>query len=153
MIFFAVMEMDLHMVVNQHPRLSPSLYKQCCHITNFKMDFHRAYVKAMKDPTRTWHPFPYLVTEDDLFTVVQQWLEEWMNPPSGAVGTKKGTSQDAGTSGKDEEIETEEIDHENEEPLIDVELSEESPFIVRRRETKTTIGKRKKHKENKSKGA
>ena len=85
-IFLVVMVMDLHMVVNQYPRLSPSLYKQYCHIAEFKEDFHRAYVKARKDPMETWHPLPYLVTEDDLLAVVQDWPEEWMTPLGGAVG-------------------------------------------------------------------
>lgn len=39
-IFFIILLMDLHMVVNQHIRLSPSLYRQYCHITNFKVNFH-----------------------------------------------------------------------------------------------------------------
>jgi len=53
MIFFVVMAMDIHMVVSQRQRLSPSLYKQYCNIANFKVDFHKAYVKEMKDSTST----------------------------------------------------------------------------------------------------
>lgn len=78
------------MVVNQHPRLSPNLYKKYCHNADFKEDFHKAYVKATKGPTDTWNPFPYLVNEDNFLVVVQQWPEEWMTPLGGLVGTKKG---------------------------------------------------------------
>jgi len=70
-IFFVVMAMDLHMVVNQHPRPSPSLYKQYIHTAYFKEDFHKDYVKVMKDPTKTWKPLPYLVTKYDFITVLQ----------------------------------------------------------------------------------
>jgi len=61
-ILFLVMVMDLDMVVNQYPRLSSILYKQYCHIAEFKEEFHGAYVKVMKDPTKKWHPLSYLVT-------------------------------------------------------------------------------------------
>lgn len=84
--FFVVMAMDFHMVVNQYPRLSPSLQKQYNHITKFKVDFHRVYVKAMKNPIETWNPLPYLVTKYHLVAVVQDQPEEWMTPPDGAVG-------------------------------------------------------------------
>jgi len=40
----------------------------------------------MKDPTKTWHPFPYLVTEYYVLMIVQNWPKEWMTPPSGAIG-------------------------------------------------------------------
>lgn len=105
-ISIVLLSMDLHMVVNQHLRLSPSLYKQYCNIVDFKVDFHRIYVKERKDRTRTWHPFPYLVTEDDLLVVVQCWSEEWMTPPSEDIEIAKGTPQDAGPSGKDKDKET-----------------------------------------------
>ena len=69
-IFYLVMDMMLHMVVNQYPRISPRLYTQYCHIANFKVDLKRVYVKVMKDPSRTWNPFPYLVIDDDLLTIL-----------------------------------------------------------------------------------
>lgn len=72
-IFFVLMQIDLHTVVNQYLRLPSSLYKQCCHIVEFKADFHRPYVKVMKDPTKTCHPFPYLVTKDNLLMAVHNW--------------------------------------------------------------------------------
>lgn len=58
------------MVVNQYPRFSPSLYRKYCKIADFKADFHKIYVKAIKDLTRTWHLLPYLVTKDDFLIVV-----------------------------------------------------------------------------------
>lgn len=85
-ILFLVMVMDMHMVVNRYPRLSLSLYKIYHHIAEFKVEFHRVYVKVRKDPMETWHPLPYLVMEYDRLAVVQDWPEEWMTPPSGMVG-------------------------------------------------------------------
>jgi len=63
----------------------------------------------------------------------------------------KGTLQDAGTSGKDVEVETKEIEQDHEEPLSGSRVSEESPFIVIRRDT-TAVGKWKKQKAVKPKG-
>jgi len=116
-------------------------------------------VKARKDPTRTWHPFTYLATEDDSLTIAQHWLEEWMSPPSEDVGIEKGTPQDAGMSGKDTENEQgmEETEPEQEhgtyEPLNDERVSEESPFIIKKMVPTTTMScLRKKQKVDKSRG-
>lgn len=78
--FFVILSMDFHMVVNQYPRLSPILYEQYCNIATFKVDFHRVYIKARKDPMETQHPLPYSVTEYDLLAVIQQWSVKWMTP-------------------------------------------------------------------------
>jgi len=59
------------MVVNQHPRLSSSLYDQYRNITEFKVDFHRIYVKARKDLIETWNPIPYFFAEDELLGIIQ----------------------------------------------------------------------------------
>jgi len=58
-------------------------------------------MKATKDPTETWHPFLYLLTEDDFLFISQQWPKEWISPPSGVAGIEKGTR----TSGKDAKVE------------------------------------------------
>ena len=65
-IFFVLYHMYLHMLVNQHPHLSLSLYKQYMFVTNFKAEFHIIYIHARRDTKNTWNPLPYLVTENDL---------------------------------------------------------------------------------------
>lgn len=65
-----ILDMVLHMVVNQYPRLSPSLYEKYQNITTFKAYFQRVHIKAQKDPMETWHPPPYLVTEEDLLAII-----------------------------------------------------------------------------------
>jgi len=70
-ILFVFYHMDLHMLVNQCPILSPSLYQKYTFVAKFKVDFHRIYLQARKDTMKTWNPLPYLVTEDDIVTLIQ----------------------------------------------------------------------------------
>jgi len=118
------------MVVNQHPRLSPSLYDQYHNIAEFKAEFHRVYVKARKDLMETWNALPYLVTEDVLLETIQHWSVEWMTPTIEDIETKKDTAPDAGPSGKDKGKYAEETEPEQElgteDPLSDEEEEEES---------------------------
>lgn len=97
---FVLLSMDLHMVVNQYPKLSPRLYEQYDNITTFKVDFHRVFIKAWKDPIKIWHPLPYLVIEDDLITIIQHFSAEWMNPTIDDIEAARGTTQYAGPGGK-----------------------------------------------------
>lgn len=46
MIFFILYQMDLHMLANQHPRLSPSLHKQYNPMVRFNVDFHKLYTSV-----------------------------------------------------------------------------------------------------------
>lgn len=73
-VFFVLYHMDLHMVVKNHPRLSPSLYHQYNAVAKFKAEYHRIYVQAQMDTMKTWHPLPYLATKDDISTLIQKWL-------------------------------------------------------------------------------
>lgn len=65
-----------------------------------------------------------------------------MTPPNGEAGTKRGTSQGVGTSGKDVDIEIEETGHDKEhkEHLSNVGVSKYSPFVVKMRPRKKKKG-------------
>lgn len=54
------------MVINQKPRLSPSLFMEYRRIVDFKADFHHAYIRVRSDLTEKWTKFSFLVTEDDI---------------------------------------------------------------------------------------
>lgn len=79
--FWILMEMDLRMVVNFHARLSPTFFEDYHNIVELKANFHRAYIKAWKDLTGTWHPFPSLVIEIDIVEVIKQCSIDWLTPP------------------------------------------------------------------------
>lgn len=61
-----IMEMDMHTVVSQRPRLSPTLFENYRGVAGFKADFHRVYIKARKDLDEIWYPLTYLVTKLDI---------------------------------------------------------------------------------------
>jgi len=65
-IFFVLYYMDLHMLVNQHPRLSPSLYEKYSSVAKFKAYFHKVYIQVCRDTNKKWHALPYMVIEHDL---------------------------------------------------------------------------------------
>lgn len=54
-IFWVLMEMNLYMTINQHPRLSRTLFTQLPTYTAFKADIHNVYIQAWKDPEKKWH--------------------------------------------------------------------------------------------------
>jgi len=59
-IFFILYQMDLHMLINQHPHLSLRLHKQYSPVARFKVDFHRLYIHARREMKKEWHVFPYM---------------------------------------------------------------------------------------------
>lgn len=40
------------------------------------MDFHHVFIRAQKDPTKTWHSLPYLAAYDVIFVVLESWPSE-----------------------------------------------------------------------------
>lgn len=62
--FWVLMELRFLMVINQCPWLSLTMYEQLSKYVEFKVDFHRIYIRARKDPQQKWFDLPYLVTED-----------------------------------------------------------------------------------------
>lgn len=45
-IFWVLMEMNLYMAINQHPRLSPTLFMHLSAYVAFKADFHKVYIQV-----------------------------------------------------------------------------------------------------------
>lgn len=62
-ILWIMMEMDLHILIIQRPRLSPTLFSQFTTYAKFKADFHNVSIRARKEPKHTWHKFPYFLSE------------------------------------------------------------------------------------------
>lgn len=96
-ILFVLYHMDFHLVVNQHPHLSLSLYKQYSIVTKYKAYFYRVYIQAHKDTKKKWHALPYLVTEDDMLALVQKFPAKWMTT-LGAKAGDSATEQEEDTS-------------------------------------------------------
>jgi len=49
-ILWVLMESNIHMAINQWPRLSLTFYKQLLPRAAFKVDFHHVYIQSCKDP-------------------------------------------------------------------------------------------------------
>ena len=79
-IFWILLEMDLHMVINKRPRLSPILFMQLMAYAEFKVNFHSVSIRAWKDPKHTWHKLPYLVSMIDVQEIVGYWPTESHEP-------------------------------------------------------------------------
>jgi len=88
-IFWVSFESDLQMVINQRPRLSPSLHTQYTNIAHFKASFHNLSIHEKKDATGTWHKLPYLVAEDDIMWLIRKWSSKWITPLDAGTRTSK----------------------------------------------------------------
>ena len=81
--------MSARLGINCKPRLSPIGYASfLC-----KADFHHVFIRAWKDPTKTWHSVPYLATDDDIFEVLESWPLEWHTATGSVVEMDKFTAQ------------------------------------------------------------
>jgi len=58
----------------------------------FKADFHHVYIKAQKDPTKTWDELPYLVTDNVIFVVLELWPPKWNALASFTVEEEKSAT-------------------------------------------------------------
>lgn len=65
MMFWVLVEMDLYMVINERPRLPPTLFEQLEAYPKFKVAFQNMSICVRKDLKKTWYTFMYLVTEAD----------------------------------------------------------------------------------------
>ena len=72
--------MSLYMAINQRLRFSPTLFRQLSAYATFKVDFHKVYIQAQKDPKQKWHDLPYLVLEMDVKEAVSKWSAELCAP-------------------------------------------------------------------------
>jgi len=83
------MEMNIRMGINRKPRLSPIVYNSLQSFVEFKANFCHVFIRAWKDPTKTWHDLPYLATNDVIFAVLESWPLEWHALASFMVETEK----------------------------------------------------------------
>lgn len=159
MLFFYISYGLTHVGNKPDTRLSPILYKQYKSITNFKDDFHRIYTLAHNEKMKTWHPLPYLVTDDDLLAKIKQWPKEWINTLETETKdslAEKDTKQHGEASEKDkdeEEVEHEEQDEKgHKDPLGGNEHKKEpknietDPYVTEKRKVGTKASKRSKNK-------
>jgi len=79
------MEMNLRMGINYKPQLSPIVYNSLQSFTKFKEDFHSIYIKARKDPAKTWTKLPFVATDDVIFNVLETWPPKWLAPNIAAI--------------------------------------------------------------------
>lgn len=77
------------MVINQWPRLSPIFHAQYLNVAYFKGDFYNLHICVKKDALRTWHKFPYFVTEDDIMGVISKRPGDWLTPSDVETGASK----------------------------------------------------------------
>lgn len=71
--FWVLFELELRMVINQWPRLSPRLHVQYNDVAYFKAYFHNFHICVKKYDKGIWHKLSYLVTEDDILGVISKW--------------------------------------------------------------------------------
>lgn len=83
------MEMDIHMAVNNRPRLSPTLFQQLKAFAEFKANFQNVCVRIGKDSQEVWYKMPNLVDDIDVQEVVDVWLVYWREPTQLDVRTRK----------------------------------------------------------------
>lgn len=81
----------MHMVVNQQPRLSPTLFTQLSAYAKFKAYFHGVSIKARKDPEKKWNLLLYMVTYMDIQEVVGLSPHECCMPMELDAVTSTGT--------------------------------------------------------------
>lgn len=156
--FFILYHMDLHMLVSQHSRLSPTLYEKYSSVMKFKAEFHIIYIQVHMDTRKTWHSLPYLAIEDDLLTQIHQWLVEWitaLETYTEDTPTKEDMTQFGEASGKDkDEKESEQEEQQGpEDPLggdeqnIESKKTEPDPTVTEKRKAHAKAATRSKRKD------
>ena len=81
---FTFYAMSISYEIVKTPRLSNELFSQYDGVATFRADMHNVFIQACAYDKHACWKFPYVVTQEDILTVVQQWLAEWMKD----VGTK-----------------------------------------------------------------
>ena len=74
------MELNIWMGINHKPQLSPTVYNSLQSFVEFNTNFHHLFIRAQKDPMKTWHDLLYLATDDVIFAFLESWLLEWRAP-------------------------------------------------------------------------
>ena len=75
---FAFYLMNITYETLKTPRLSNELFSQYTGVAKFKVNMHNVFMQARADNKHTWWKLPYMVNQEDILAVVQQWLDEWM---------------------------------------------------------------------------
>ncbi len=91
-IFWVLIEMSIWMGINSKLWLSPIVYASLQSFPEFKENFHHVFIRAWKDPTKTWHNLPYLATTDVIFVVLESWPLEWHAAIGSMVEMEKSTT-------------------------------------------------------------
>lgn len=60
--------------------LKNEVYENMKHIAEFKEDMHHVYIRAWKDPSQTWTPLQFIVTNDIVHNIVEAWPASWRGP-------------------------------------------------------------------------
>lgn len=92
-IFWILMEMNIHMVINRKLQLSPTVFAKLQECVEFKADFQRVSIRAWKDPEQQWHDLPYLATDDAIDTVLDHWPTKSRTTSNLTVGSSKSSTQ------------------------------------------------------------
>ena len=75
---FAFYAMSISYEIVKTPQLSNELFSQYEGVANFRADMHNVFIQACADQKKACWNFPYVVTKDDILSVIQQWSAEWL---------------------------------------------------------------------------
>lgn len=64
------MDANMHQWINEQPRLSNEIYESVKHIAEFTADMHFCYIRAHKDPARTWTSLPFVAIDEAINAVL-----------------------------------------------------------------------------------
>ena len=81
---FAFYMMSISYQILKTPRLSKDLFSEYAGVAKFKADMHNVFIQVRADDKHACWKLPYVVTQEDILAVVQQWPIEWMKD----AGTK-----------------------------------------------------------------
>jgi len=74
---FVIYHMNIEVSFRSAPRMSDTIVKKYELIVAFKADMHYIYVRARLDPSWTWLPLPYQVSDSYLEKEISEWKEDW----------------------------------------------------------------------------
>ena len=75
---FAFYMMNIQYDIAKTPRLNNELFSQYDGAATFNADMHYTFIQARADQKQHWFKLPYVVTEGDIWVVVQHWPVEWL---------------------------------------------------------------------------
>ena len=75
---FAFYAMSISYEIVKTPWLSNELFSQYEGVANFRADMHNVFIQAHANRKKACWKLPYVVTKDDILTVIQQWPDEWL---------------------------------------------------------------------------